>query len=110
MDEMKKLVELLNKYAYEYYVLDSPTISDVEYDKLYDKLSKLEKESGIILPDSPTQRVGDTVLEGFTKVTHKVPLYSLDKCQSTDELAKWINDTKMQEPNVNFTLESPIQF
>ena len=105
MEEMKKLVELLNKYAYEYYVLDSPTISDIEYDKLYDKLAKMEKESGIILPDSPTQRVGDTVLEGFTKVTHKVPLYSLDKCQTSQDLAKWIEDVKEQEPSANFTLE-----
>ena len=105
MEEMKKLVELLNKYAYDYYVLDTPTISDIEYDKLYDKLAKLEKESGVILPDSPTQRVGDSVLDSFTKVTHKVPLYSLDKCQSTQDLSKWIDSVKKEEPNVNFTLE-----
>ena len=65
MQEMEQLVELLNKYAYEYYVLDAPTISDGEYDRLYDRLVKLEKEKGIVLPQSPTQRVGDKVLEGF---------------------------------------------
>ena len=65
MEDMKQLVELLNKYAYDYYVLDKPTISDGEYDKLYDKLSKMEKETGVILPNSPTQRVGDVVLENF---------------------------------------------
>ena len=105
MQEMQQLVELLNKYAYEYYVLDKPTISDGEYDKLYDRLVSLEKETGVILPQSPTQRVGDTVLEGFEKVTHKIRLYSLDKCQSTNELKEWVNSVKEKEPNANFTLE-----
>lgn len=105
MQEMQQLVELLNKYAYEYYVLDKPTISDGEYDKLYDRLVSLEKEKGVILPQSPTQRVGDTVLEGFEKVTHKIRLYSLDKCQSTNELKEWVNSVKEKEPNANFTLE-----
>ena len=105
MDEMKQLVDKLNKYAYEYYVLDNPTISDGEYDKLYDKLVALEESTGIVLPDSPTHRVGDTVLEGFEKVKHKVSLYSLDKCQSSDSLVSWINSVKEKEPNSNFTLE-----
>lgn len=105
MDEMKELVDKLNKYAYNYYVLDQPTISDSEYDKLYDKLLKLEKQTGIVLPDSPTQRVGDTVLDNFTKVTHKTQLYSLDKCQSTADLGEWIDGVKQQEPSANFTLE-----
>ncbi len=104
-DEMHELVEKLNKYAYDYYVLDKPTISDIEYDKMYDKLVKMEKETGVILPDSPTQRVGDTVLDNFVKVHHKVQLYSLDKCQSQDDLKKWIDNVKQEEKDVKFTLE-----
>ena len=63
MDRMQELVQELDKHIYNYYVLDNPTISDAEYDKLYDELVKLEKETGIILPNSPTQRVGGEVLE-----------------------------------------------
>ena len=102
---MKQLVEQLNKYAYSYYVLDKPTISDAEYDKLYDKLQKLEKETGVILPNSPTQRVGDVVLENFQKVEHKVRLYSLDKCQSFSELEKWVQNVNEKVKTPKFTLE-----
>ena len=56
--EMPKLVDLLNEYAYRYYVLDDPAVSDAEYDRLYDELADMEKETGTVLPDSPTQRVG----------------------------------------------------
>lgn len=105
MEEMKQLVEQLNKYAYSYYVLDKPTISDAEYDKLYDKLQKLEKETGVILPNSPTQRVGDVVLENFQKVEHKVRLYSLDKCQSFSELEKWVQNVNEKVKTPKFTLE-----
>ncbi len=105
MDEMKNLVDKLNDYAYRYYVLDTPIISDAEYDKLYDKLVELEKSTGIVLPNSPTQRVGDTVLSNFKKVAHKMRLYSLDKCQSKQSLLAWLNDTLEKEKNVDFTLE-----
>ena len=105
MDEMKKLVEKLNDYAYHYYVLDAPIISDAEYDRLYDKLLELEKATGIVLPNSPTQRVGDTVLSNFKKVTHKIRLYSLDKCQSKEALFSWMQDVREKEENVDFTLE-----
>lgn len=105
MEEMKQLVDLLNKYAYDYYVLDKPTISDGEYDKLYDKLSKMERETGVILPNSPTQRVGDVVLENFQKVEHKVRLYSLDKCQSLQELNSWVNSMQQKSNKQKFTLE-----
>ena len=86
----------LNKYAYAYYVLDKPTISDGEYDKLYDKLSTMEKETGVTLPNSPTQRVGDVVLENFQKVEHKIRLYSLDKCQSLHELNSWVDSVQQK--------------
>lgn len=102
--QMQELVDLLNKYSYQYYVLDNPTVSDKDYDALYDQLVKMEKESGIILPDSPTQRVGDVVLDKFKKVNHKYKLYSLDKCQSLDELKLWVEGVKKTVKNPQFTL------
>ncbi|MGI6593790.1 MAG: NAD-dependent DNA ligase LigA [Christensenellales bacterium] len=86
MNRMKELVEILNRYAYEYYVLDNPSVSDAEFDKLYDELVLLEKAEGMVLPDSPTQRVGGSPLSGFTQHKHRQRLYSLDKAQSLDEL------------------------
>ena len=94
MDNKKRIEELvdeLNRYSYEYYTLDNPTVTDKEYDKKYDELKKLEKEENYILPYSPTLRVGDTVLEGFNKYTHKGRLWSLDKAQSVEELREWHN-------------------
>ena len=81
-ERIEELVEELNKYSYEYYSLDNPSVSDKEYDKEYDELQELEKETEYILPYSPTLRVGDIVLEGFKKYTHKARLWSLDKAQS----------------------------
>lgn len=105
MDRMRELVDLLNRHSYNYYVLDNPTISDSEYDALYDELLELEKIQGKVYDDSPTKRVGDTVLSGFTKVNHKVNLYSLDKCKSHETLSSWINSVKKVVPNATFSLE-----
>jgi len=88
-EEMQELVGKLNQYAFEYYVQDNPVISDKEYDALYDRLVGLEKETGVTLPDSPTQRVGDMVLSKFNKYTHKAKLWSMDKAQSFKELRDW---------------------
>ena len=88
---IEELVELLNKYAYEYYSLDKPSVTDKEYDLKYDELKKLEEETSYVLPYSPTQRVGDVVLEGFKKYTHRARLWSLDKAQSLDEIKDWHN-------------------
>ena len=88
---VEELVELLNKYAYEYYSLDNPSVSDKEYDSKYDELRALEEETGYVLPYSPTQRVGDVVLQGFNKYTHKARLWSLDKAQSFEEIKDWHN-------------------
>ncbi len=63
---MRQMVDQLNKWAYEYYVLDNPTVPDTQYDALYDQLVLLEKQSGIVLPDSPTKRVGGEPLKNFT--------------------------------------------
>ena len=87
-EKMKSLVEELNKYAYEYYALDNPTITDKDYDKKYDELVALEKELNEVLPYSPTARVGDVVLEGFKKYTHKGRLWSLGKAQSIEEIVE----------------------
>ena len=90
MDEMRKLVDRLNEYAYRYYVLDDPDVSDAEYDALYDELLALEKSAGRVLDDSPTRRVGGRPLSGFSQVRHLGRLYSLDKCKSTEELKAWL--------------------
>ena len=95
-----ELVELLNKYSYHYYTLDEPLVADVEYDKLYDELVKLEKETGYIRQDSPTNRVGGELLTGFVKHTHLNPLYSMDKAQSFDELRAWEERNKRLLPGV----------
>lgn len=91
MDRMQELVQKLNEYAYCYYVLDDPVISDGEYDKLYDELVALEKQTGVVLPDSPTIRVGDKPLSKFNQVVHRGKLFSLDKCQSKEEMRAWLD-------------------
>ncbi|MEG1500004.1 MAG: NAD-dependent DNA ligase LigA, partial [Clostridia bacterium] len=105
MDRMKTLVDELNKHAKNYYVDDNPTISDADYDRLYDELILLEKSSGIVLPSSPTIRVGGEILANFKKYEHKVRLYSLDKCQSVEEIAKWIDGIEKIAPHSSFSLE-----
>ena len=86
MDRMRDLVDILNKYSYEYYVMDNPTVSDKEYDKLYDELVALEKSTGQILFDSPTKRVGGEPVSSFKKHRHIERLYSLDKATDFEEL------------------------
>lgn len=88
-ERIEELVKQLNDYNYHYYTLDEPIVSDGEYDKLYDELIKLEHETGIVLPESPTQRVGGELLEGFVKHTHLAPLYSLDKAQNIEKIREW---------------------
>ena len=94
MEKMRKLVDTLNKYAYEYYNLDNPTVSDKEYDALYDQLVKLEKETGEVLFDSPTRRVGGEPISAFKKHKHINRLYSLDKATELDELIAFDNRIK----------------
>lgn len=89
MHRMEELVTELNRYNYHYYTLDEPLVSDKEYDVLYDELLRLEQESGVSLPDSPTQRVGSEILKGFTPHRHLAPLWSLDKAQNTEQLQSW---------------------
>ena len=84
--EMEKLVKVLNDHGYRYYVLDSPVISDEEYDRLYFRLKELEDKYHYVLPDSPTQRVGAPPLEKFEKVNHSVPMLSLDNAFTYEEV------------------------
>ncbi len=94
MDKKKlieELIEELNKYAYEYYVLGNSSVTDKDYDKKYYELVDLEKETGYKLPYSPTQRVGDVILPEFKKYTHKARLWSLDKAQTLEEIREWHN-------------------
>ena len=91
IENIKLLVDQLNKNAYEYYVLDNPSISDKEYDAKYDLLIELELETGHIELNSPTQRVGDVILSKFDKITHKTHLWSLDKAQTKEEVQNYIN-------------------
>ncbi len=93
-ERMQELVRKLNETAYAYYLLDSPVISDMQWDRLYDELKKLEAETGIILPDSPTQKVGGDPLKGFEEHRHITRLWSLDKVQSLEELEAWIQRTE----------------
>lgn len=104
MDRQKELVELLNKYIYHYYTLDKPLVPDSTFDKLYDELVNIEKNTGVVLPSSPTLRVGALPQKGFKKVNHVTRLYSLDKCNSFEGLAKWIEEAKKAH-NVSFSLE-----
>ena len=94
MDKKKlieELVEELNKYAYEYYVLGNSSVTDKDYDKKYYELVDLEKETGYKFPYSPTQWVGDVILPEFKKYTHKARLWSLDKAQTLEEIGEWHN-------------------
>ena len=83
---MRELVDILNKYAYEYYVLDNPSVEDKVYDKLYDELTLMEGEYGFRYDDSPTRRVGGEPVSAFKKHEHIHRLYSLDKCVTEEQL------------------------
>lgn len=83
---MRELVDTLNRYAHEYYVLDAPSVPDAEYDRLYAELQRMERESGTVLFDSPTRRVGGEPVEAFARHEHIARLYSLDKAVTADEL------------------------
>ena len=93
-DQMRALVDRLNEAARVYYYSGEPIMSDKDYDAMYDKLLKLEKESGVVLPDSPTHRVGAEALTAFEPHTHISRLWSMDKVQSLDELDEWIKRTE----------------
>ena len=105
-DRQRELVDILNKWAHEYYVLDAPTVSDKEYDTLYDELRKIEESTGVVLPDSPTRRVGGAPIKGFEKHTHIARLFSLDKSTSEEELLAFTARVeKLSGKQVDYTVE-----
>ncbi|NLL82588.1 MAG: NAD-dependent DNA ligase LigA [Tissierellia bacterium] len=103
-ERIKELIEIIDDLNYSYYTLDSPKVSDKEYDELYDELVYLEKETGYILPHSPTQRVGGDILEKFEKHHHLGRLWSLDKSQSYNELRSW--DERVKKLIYDYNLAS----
>ena len=106
MNRQRELVDILNKWAHEYYVLDKPTVSDKEYDALYDELRHLEEASGEVYPDSPTRRVGGEPIKGFEKHTHIARLFSLDKSVTKEELTAFATRVeKFAGKNVDYTVE-----
>nr|WP_019314832.1 NAD-dependent DNA ligase LigA [Streptococcus mutans] len=108
-ERMNELVQLLNQYAREYYTKDNPSVSDAEYDKLYRELVELEKEfPEDILPNSPTHRVGDLVLDGFEKYRHEYPLFSLQDAFSREELDAFDRRIKAEFPQADYLAELKI--
>lgn len=105
-EKMLNLIEKIQEASYNYYVLDNPIMSDKEWDRLYDELIKLEKSTGIVLPSSPTNKVGGDPLDKFEKVTHLRKLMSLDKAQSYEEIFDW-NDRnqKLKTYKTEFSVE-----
>jgi DNA ligase (NAD+) len=111
-ERIAELRELLNRYLYEYHVLDDPSVPDAEYDRLYDELQQLEAANPeLVTPDSPTQRVGAPVSDKFQKVQHLQPMGSLEKVTTDDALLKWAEDVRKRldsdEP-VAFVIEPKI--
>ncbi len=94
MERMKELIVLLNKAACAYYQEDKEIMSDYEYDKLYDELLQLEKKTNIILANSPTQKVGYTILSNLKKIKHEVPILSLDKTKEIEKLKDFLKEQK----------------
>lgn len=101
---VEELIPLLDQHSHDYYVLDQPTIPDEEYDKLYRELVELEEKfPTLVQSESPTQRVGGALLDGFTKVQHDTPMLSLDNAFSKEELQDF--DRKISQ-----TLDSPYTY
>lgn len=94
MERMKELIALLRQASKAYYQEDREIMSNLEYDKLYDELEQLEKTSGVVLSNSPTQRVGYTVLSNLEKVHHDSPILSLDKTKEPEKLQSFLEDQK----------------
>ena len=108
-ERMKELVELLNRYATEYYTSDNPSVSDSEYDRLYRELVELEKaHPDQVLPESPTHRVGGKILDGFEKYSHQYPLYSLQDAFSREELDVFDARVRKELDDVTYICELKI--
>ena len=108
-ERIRQLTETLTEANYRYYVLDDPRLPDFEYDALLRELEELEKaHPEQVLPDSPTQRVGGQALSQFEKMTHEVPLQSLQDVFSMEELRDFLHRTKELVPDASFSVEPKI--
>ncbi len=108
-ERLEEIKKLLNEYNYQYYVLDNPTVSDQEYDRLMQELQRIEMaHPEWITDDSPTQRVGGQVLDSFTKVTHKRMMLSLGNIFNEDELREFDERIRDMYPNVEYICELKI--
>lgn len=108
-ERLNEIKKLLNEYNYQYYVLDNPTVSDQEYDRLMQELQKMEVEHPEWLTsDSPSQRVGGQVLDNFTKITHQRMMLSLGNCFNEDELITFDDRIREVYPNVEYVCELKI--
>ncbi len=106
MDRQHELVNILNRYAAAYYEQDAPLVSDAEYDRLYDELLALEADSGVVLPDSPTLRVGGSPLKKFEEHRHLGRLWSLDKVRTPEGLKDFVRKVTAASPEPpTFALE-----
>ena len=92
LNRMKELIEILNNASRLYYQYSTPIMTDFEYDKLYDELEKLEKETNTILSNSPTQNVEPEAIDSLVKVEHPAPMLSLSKTKSISELASFLEN------------------
>lgn len=112
IEEMKELVNKLNKWSYEYYTLGQPSVEDSTYDNYYDKLLQLEKETNTILSNSPTQKVGNEILSKLKKVKHEYPLLSLGKTKSYKDIIKFrlhqvlVQQDKMDGLTIDLTYDN----
>lgn len=105
-ERINELIDKINKASYEYYALDNPTITDQEYDDLYNELLRIEeKYPELKRVDSPTNRVGGQALEKFEKVTHETPMLSFDDIFNSDEIESFDNRIKKVVKSPSYTLE-----
>ena len=95
LNKMKSLIAQLKEADAAYYGKDNPIMTDLEYDRLYNELAQLERDTGIILASSPTQRVSGEVLEGLSAVSHTKPMLSADKTKSTGEIFKFVSGRRV---------------
>ncbi len=107
-ERMRALVDELNKASVLYYTLGESPMSDAEWDQKYNELLKLEKESGVTLPDSPAVRVGSEPLSAFEQHRHLNRLWSMDKVQSKEELLAWMQRTEKQHAQLSDGRETPL--
>ena len=108
-ERIAELTKILTDANYRYYVLDDPSMPDFEYDQLLRELEDLEKaHPELLLPDSPTQRVGGEALSAFQKYTHPVPLMSLQDVFSLEELNEFLEKTLEAEPSSEFSVEPKV--